>query len=186
MHISSILFTIGLTIASVSARAELPALEQPLPLLSIEDGGELVYRDDDFDFLPWSSDNNPGKAHVLQYFGATMDDSETFEPFTDLVQQTFESGTVHVTTVIKLDAAMWGTSGFVLSELKKNKKIHPLSTMVIDEEGTGVDLWTLGDDGAGLAIMDRQGKVKYFTNQAMSPEELETALAQVKSIVGSP
>ena len=89
---------------------------------------------DDFSFVPWRSDIDPGKVHVMQYFGATMGDRRPFKPFTDLLQRAW-TRYLHVTTVLNLDAAMWGTTGFVVSELKKNKRIHPQATMVLDDEG---------------------------------------------------
>jgi YtfJ family uncharacterized protein len=183
MKFFRILLSIGITFASIGLFAETPALEVPLPLVSISDKGELIPAGDDFDFSPWSSATNPGKVHVLQYFSATMAASKIFKPFTDGISKTIEPGSVHVTTVINLDAAIWGTSGFVISELKKNKRIHPKTTMVVDKEGTGAATWKLGDEGAGLAIMDAQGKVKYFTTQAMTPQELEAALTLLKATI---
>ena len=183
MKFIRILVTIGMIAASSSVFAETPALDAPLPLLSITEKGELIAKGDDFDFSPWRSDTNPGKAHVLQYFAATMSASEVFKPFTDQISKSFEPGSVHVTTVINLDAALWGTSGFVMSELKKNKRMHPMTTMVVDKEGSGVATWNLGDEGAGLAVMDAQGKVKYFTTEALTPQELEAALQLLKANV---
>ena len=175
------LFGIILTLAGAGALAETPALQSPLPLLSIGDRGELKYEGSDFSFTPWRSDHNPGKVHIVQYFGATRGDSKIFEPFTDLLQESLEPGTYHVTTILNLDAALWGTTGFVVSEVKKNKRKYPLSTMVLDEEGTGVIEWQLGDKGTGLAVIDDKGIVMYFTKQAMSAKELSSTLELVRS-----
>jgi predicted transcriptional regulator len=114
-----------------------------------------------------------------------MSDSKTFEPFTDLLSKSFEPGTIHVTTILNLDAAMWGTSGFVISELQKNKRIHPLATMVLDENGSGVTVWDLGEAGTGLVVTDAAGVVKYFTRQAMTADEMAAALALVRSGISS-
>ena len=75
-----------------------------------------------------------------------------------------------MTTIINLDAALWGTTGFVVSEIKENKRKHPGSTLVLDEEGPGAVQWQLGEKGAGLAILDDQGIVRYFTTEPMSTE----------------
>lgn len=175
------LLSIIVILACGAALAGTPTVESPLPPLNISDRGELLFKDDDFTFAPWRSDSSPQKVHVVQYFGGTMAASETFKPFTDTLQKTLTPGTYHVTTIINLDAAMWGTTGFVVSELKKNKRMHPTATMVLDEEGTGASQWGLGDDGTGLAIMDEQGTVKYFTRQAMSDEEIQATLALVRA-----
>ena len=143
-----------------------PTVDSPLPTLNIMERGELTMSGDEFTF---------------QYFGATMSDSKIFEPFTDLLQESLEPGTVHVTTVLNLDAAMWGTTGFVISELEKNKRQHPDATMVVDDKGTGLVEWDLGETGSGLIITDAKGVVKYFTRKSLSEEELTAALELVRA-----
>jgi len=171
--------------ACAAALAEKPTVQSPLPPLSITDRGELKLEDDEFSFTPWGSDQNPGKVHIVQYFGGTKSDSEIFKPFTNLLQETFGSGTYHVTTIINLDAAVWGTSGFVVSEVKESKRKFPLSTMVLDEEGSGATRWQLGEKGAGLIILNGQGIIQYFTTQAMSAEEMRVPLELVRSNMDS-
>ena len=175
------LLSIIVTLSCSAASAGTPAIESPLPLLNISERGELLFKNDDFSFAPWRSDSGPGKIHVVQYFGGTMAASETFKPFTDTLQETLAPGSYHVTTIVNLDAAMWGTTGFVVSELKKNKRKHPNATMVLDEEGTGASLWDLGEEGTGLAILDQQGTVKYFTRQPMSDQEIQSNVELIRA-----
>jgi YtfJ family uncharacterized protein len=181
MSISRWLFGVVLSVLCGGALAGAPTVESPLPLLSISAQGELTMQGDDFSFVPWRSDANMGKVHVLQYFAATQSASEIFKPFTDQIGTSFAPGTVHVTTILNLDAAMWGTSGFVISELKKNKRIHPQATMVVDEKGAGAVDWELGKEGAGLVVTDDKGIVKYFTRQAMNEQELASTLDLVRA-----
>lgn len=185
MNIRHLLLLLTLFASTANASGQVPALQQPLPYLSIEDRGELVLDNDTFSFQPWSTDNHPGKVHILQYIGGTKADSKIFEPFTDSLQETLEPGSYHVTTIINLDAAVWGTSGFVVSEVKSSKRKYPLSTIVLDEEGRGVHQWQLGDSGVGLAILDRAGKLLYFTRAALSESEMHAALDLVRSVVGA-
>lgn len=185
MPILRMILSMVLTLVSGATLAEPPAIDSPLPVLSITERGELTMTGDDFNFVPWSSDNKPGKVRVIQYFGATMGDSKVFEPFTDLLQTSLDPGAIHVTTILNLDAALWGTTGFVVSELKKNKRIHPLATMVVDDEGTGVLEWGLGKAGTGLLVVDNKGIVKYFTPQSMSQEEMASTLQLLRTLSGS-
>lgn len=166
-----------------AAAAATPTGGEPLPPLDIDDRGELVIAGDDFEFVPWSSADGPDKVHVVQYFGAKMSHRDLFEPFTDALQQEMEPGTVHVTTVLNMDAAMWGTSGMVISELKKNKRRHPQTTMVADDDGAGVQAWELGDKGTGLIITDRRGIVRYFSRQPLDDEEVASTIDLVREIV---
>jgi len=157
-----------------------PAPASPLPPLVIEDRGELLLENDSFSYAPWSAEANPGKVHIVQYFGATRSDSKLFEAFTDRLQETFEQGQYHITTIINLDAALWGTTGLVVSELQDNKRKFPNATMVLDEGGSGVKQWQLGKNGAGLAILDAKGTVHYFTGEGMTEEEINSSVALVK------
>ncbi len=185
MTISRLLSSFMLTVFCSSVFAAAPTVDSPLPLLDISERGELTMSGDDFAFVPWGSNANLGKVQVFQYFGATMSDSKIFESFTDLLQKSFEPGAIQVTTVLNMDAAMWGTTGFVISELKKNKRVHPDATMVIDDKGTGVTAWDLGETGSGLFITDAKGIVKYITRVAMSEDEQAAAVALIRANSGS-
>lgn len=167
------------------AWAQPPALDSPLPSVRVDELGELVLVGEDFSYRSWQSDFNPGKPHIIQYFAGTMSASKTFEPFTDRLQTTFELGQYHVSTVINLDAAMWGTSGFVVSKVKSSKQKFPLSTMVLDDEGIGASTWQLGKKGALLVILDSDGQVKYTARESLQDAEIEAATSLVKSLLGS-
>jgi uncharacterized protein len=185
MSTSRMLCSLVLALICGNVFAAAPAVDSPLPILSIAERGELTMTGDDFSFVPWSSEKEPDTVHVVQYFAATQGASETFKPFTDQLESSFEPGTIHVTTILNLDAAMWGTTPFVISELEKNKRIHPKATMVVDDKGTGVVEWDLGKEGAALLIMDQKGIVKYFTRQAMSEQEIAATLQLMHSNIGS-
>ena len=85
-------------------------------------------------------------------------------------------GSYHVTTVINLDDALWGTSGFVVSEVKDSKKKYPASTIVLDENGTGLETWQLQPKGAIIIVLDTLGTVLYLKEGGMSEEEIENTL----------
>ena len=131
----------------------------------------------DFSYREWQSTQPVNKVHVVQYFPGTMSASKTFEPFTDHLQEAYELGTYHVTTIINLDAAMWGTTGFVVSEVEKSKRKFPTSTMVLDKSGQAVKTWQLGKKGLGLFILDSQGQVQFEIRHKMSEQEQNAAAA---------
>ena len=149
-----------------------------MPGSQIEELGELVLSkddEDDFDFRPWKASNAVTTPHVLQYFPGTLQDSKLYEPFTDLLQAHYGLGTYHVTTIINLDQALWGTRGFVVSEVKRNKRKFPNSTMVLDESGSLARQWQLGEDGAGLILLDTTGQVRYVHLGRMEERDLAEA-----------
>ena len=176
----TILATAGIIFFSASVLAQPLSLNNPLPALSIEDRGEMLLLGKEYSYQPWSSEMNLGEVHVLQYFSGTSAASKTFEPFTDMLQKEFPERGYHVTTVINLDAAMWGTSGFVTGEAKSSKKKYPDSTMVLDEDGAGASTWELGRKGAVLVVMDKAGSVIYLSHTAMSEPDMATTIALIR------
>ena len=155
-----------------------------LPPITVSKLGELVMEGNDFGYREWQSNQPLNKVHVVQYFPGTMSASKTFEPFTDHLQEVYELGTYHVTTIINLDAAMWGTTGFVVSEVEKSKRKFPASTMVLDKSGQAVETWRLGDKGLGLFILDTQGRVQFEIRRPMSDDEQRDAAAVFAELMG--
>lgn len=176
--ILSLLFT-------TAALAAPPSMNNPLPTLSIMDKGEVVLQDEKFDYRPWHYKRVLGEVHILQYFAGTKSASDSFKPLTDSLNTTFPDGGFHVTTVINLDAAMWGTAGFVASEAQSSKKEFPLATLVLDEDGEGQKAWELAEKGAFLVVMDKSGSVIYLSHAAMSESDLATTLALIESALNS-
>ncbi|MEP0201954.1 MAG: YtfJ family protein [Halioglobus sp.] len=178
------LIIITLLPLTLTANASSPEVGNPLPAVVIEEKGEITLSEDELNYVAWSSNSNPGKAHILQYFPGTQSASKIFEPFTDLLRDNMEMNSYHVTTLVNLDAAMWGTTGFVVSEVESKKKEFPLATMVLDEDGTGAQAWGLGKKGSVLVVLDQDGVIRYVTRSAMSEEELNQTLDTVRTIAG--
>jgi YtfJ family uncharacterized protein len=155
-------------------------LGQPLPELSITDRGELLLQDDEFSFTPWALPGGIGKIHILQYLAATKGASELNKPFTDRLADLPDKNHA-VTTVINLDDAIWGTSRFVISEIKKNKRKFPGSTMVLDAEGLGREAWKLQSRSSAIVVLDARGSVRYLKEGAMNESEIEHALQLIQT-----
>ncbi len=168
-----------LTTSAAFSRAEI-ALGAPLPPLVIDERGELLYEADEFSYVPWQLPTNLGKPHVLQYMAGTMRARNQTRPFTDALEENIPHGQVHVTSVVNLDQAMWGSSGFVIGKLKSNKEKYPDSTIVLDEEGVGQKTWNLAPKEAAILVLDAGGSVLYFNEGAMSDEDIEETLALIR------
>ena len=157
----------------------------PLPALVIEERGELIMEGDDFSYAPWQLPDSLGKVHVLQYMAGRMSARSQTKPFTDQLEA-LPDDSFHVTTVINLDDAVWGTSGFVVGEVKSNKRQYPDSTIVLDEEGTGLDTWGLKPKGATIVVLDPGGSVLYFKEGAMSEQEIQSTLELIGQYIAVP
>lgn len=155
----------------------------PLPGLVIDDRGELTLLEGDFSYRPWALPTALGKVHVLQYMAGRMSARSQTKPFTDRLESAIPDGAIHVTTVINLDDTLWGTSGFVVGEVKSSKRKYPDSTIVLDEEGSGLETWGLQPKGATIVILDPGGSVLYFKEGAMSESEIDSTLELMRSYI---
>ena len=170
---------------STGSHAQPPSLSAPLPQLSIDNKGELIATADDYSYTPWTSAGGPQKTHVLQYFPATLSDKKTFEPFTNLLQTELDYKDFHVTTILNLDAALWGTTGLAISEAKSKKHEFPLASMVLDAGGLGEQTWDLGKKGALLLVLDDQGVVRFLTRESLDETTMASTLELMRSLIKS-
>jgi YtfJ family uncharacterized protein len=152
-----------------------------VPDLEISELGEIRLQEEEFSYQTWAFPQDLGRLHVVQYVAATMAASKLNEPFTDSLSEHLAGGNFTVTTVVNMDDAMWGTSGFVVSEVKKNKKRYPDSTMVLDKEGVGRQAWQLERKSSAIVIVDASGRIQYLKEGAMDDDEIESALELMRA-----
>lgn len=186
----ALLLSIGILCLNNLAQATITS-GAPLPSLSIENKGELVLQGDTVTYQHWSTAALTGKVQVLQYMAGRMAASKLNEPFTDqLKTRGFPLDKYHVTTIINLSDAFFGTSGFVNSELKSNKKKYPKSSIVADKSGLGATLWGLKRQSSAIFVLSPTGEVLFFKDGALSAEEIDNVLAliqqQIEQLEGEP
>lgn len=174
--IAGILLALGL-----SAVAGPPELQQPLPAVTVQDRGELVLEGEEFGYRPWRS-GGVGKVQVLQYIPATRAGEAAYKPLTDRLQQVLAVGSFHVSTVLNLDAALWGTSGLVVSEAKKNKRRYPDATIVLDKKAAVGRAWGVEKPGRALVILDAMGTVHYFSTEPAAESGVDAQIALVRRL----
>lgn len=154
---------------------------ESLPPLSVESPGEILLEGDGTRFAPWSSERLRGTVQVVQYLAARPASREANKPFTDRLEASgIPLSHYHVTTIVNLDEAVFGTGGFVMSELEKNKRRYHLSTIVADGKGSGRGAWGLAPKSSAVIVLDAGGRVRFFREGTLTPEEIEQALALVR------
>ncbi len=154
---------------------------EPLPPLDVSTLGEILVEGEESSFRPWQSGALADRIHIVQYLAARMTARKQSKPFTDRLEKSgIPYSRYHITTVVNLDDAMFGTRGMVLSELEKNKRKYVLSTIVADESGRGRELWGLKESSSAVIILDTAGRVLYFHEGAMLDEDIEHALSVVR------
>jgi YtfJ family uncharacterized protein len=153
-----------------------------LPPLRVEKLGELHVDGEEVRYAPWDSGALQGMVQVVQYMAARPGSRDLNKPFTDRLK---DSGIpiehYHVTTIVNLDDALFGSRGIVVSELEKNKKRYYRSSIVADEAGLGLEAWRLAPKSSAIIILDAGGRVAFFREGAMSAQEIEQALALVRA-----
>ena len=173
------MFFAGASAASVEVGGRLPDL-------SIDDKGELILHGDEVDYRAWSYPQQPGKVHIVQYMAATKSAGDMNKAFRDRFDTDLPKNSFRTTTILNLDDALWGTGGFVIGELKSNKREFPEAVMVVDEEGAGVKQWQLQNDTAAVVVLDPQGTVRYVKQGKMSAAEIESTLELILAVINQP
>jgi YtfJ family uncharacterized protein len=165
-----------------AARALALAPGDTLPRVQIQTPGEVRLVQQRFAYAPWdSSALAAGKLQVLQYLAARSSARELNRPFTDRLEHSgIPLEHYHVTTIVNLDDALFGTRSLVLAELESNKRRYSLSTIVADADGTGRVAWGLAPKSSAILILDANGRVLFFREGAMSEQEIERALELVR------
>jgi len=174
-----------ITVSSLPSHAEI-TVGKPLPALQINEDGELLLSNDKISFSAWDSkiiggDGSKPRVHTLQYIAGRQDASDLNKPLTDtLAELKFPIEKHLVTTIVNLDDAMWGTSGFVKAELENKKKLYKHSSIVADKKGDGQKTWELSKKNSAVAIVSSKGNVLFFKEGALSAKEIDTVLAIIK------
>jgi uncharacterized protein len=176
---------LGVLLLGVAARVCALDPGEPLPELRVEEFGELHLAGEEARYTPWQSSAVAGAMQVVQYMAARLSVKSLNEPFTDRLR---DSGIplerYHVTTIVNLDDALFGTRSMVLSELEKNKKRYFRSSIVADAHGLGLKAWQLQPSSSAIIVLGPDGRVKFFRDGAMTPAEIDHVLQMVRCGTG--
>lgn len=159
-----------------------------LPELYLTDKGELTLdAEQEIVYVPWSTENldTKGQVQIIQYMAARPSAEKAIRPFTDKLEETaYPVELHHVTTVVNLDDVTFGASSWALSELEKNKREYPMSTMVADMEGKGLKTWGFEPKGSALIVLDADGKILYVKDGKLKKDEIDAVIKLIGEEVG--
>lgn len=176
------LLAIFLVLAGLPALAGAAGITvgEKFPSIAISDLGECVLKGDETAFAPWSSDGLDGKVQVVEYVAARAGIDDIHRPFFDaLAAADYPAGAVGIVKLVNSDDALWGTSGLVAGEIRKNKKEKPEHRLVVDAEGLGQQQWDLEKKNAALAILDSSGTVLFFKEGSLTDQEIAQTIATI-------
>jgi uncharacterized protein len=180
------LLAVLLALLGMAAHARAFQPGDTLPPLRVVELGEMHIDGEAIRFDPWQSDSLRGKVQVLQYMAARMSAKSLNQPFTDRLRDSgIPDEHFHVTTIVNLDDALFGTRGIVMGELEKNKKRYFRSSIVADAHGLGLKAWGLAPKSSAIILLGADGRVSFFREGAMTPVEIEHALRLVREGAGA-
>lgn len=174
-------FVLNLAVC-IPAQSANVVLGGKLPELLVQNRGELVRQDGQFMYRPWNSNFVLGKVQVVHYLAARLSASKLHEPFTDALRiAALPAGKYESTTLINVSDVLWGTAGLVEEELKSNKKKYPRERLITDVEGIGLKVWGLKRKSSAIMVLDKYGKIIFFTESALNQNQIAEALDLIRS-----
>ena len=180
---------LALCLAALLASAWAPIAEavitigEPLPPVSIEDGGRILLDEDDYTTEPWSwSGVGNGRVQVLQYVPGTRKGGAVYDPLTERMQQELDIRRYDVTAMVNLDASSGFTKPFVRSAVVDEQRVFTRATMVLDEDGVGLAVWELSEQ-AVFVVMDPDGSVVDVILGTPTEDDIERILGVLHELM---
>ncbi|WP_341502023.1 YtfJ family protein [Gallaecimonas sp. GXIMD4217] len=159
-------------------------LGQPLPAVTVTDGGALVLEGDKLSTRPFQSSELTGKVRLLQHFAGRASAKAINEPMIDAIKAAALPAEHYQTvTVINVDDALWGTSGMVRGKAEDSKQEFPHSEIVLDEEGVVKAGWALAPKSSAILVLDAAGKVRFVKDGQLSDQEVTQVLALLGQLI---
>ena len=180
----------GAFVALVMTTSSALALEvgSTVPAFNINKPGELIIEGDKLNKAPWqSSAIGGGRPALVFYLPARASSEDDIDPLRQrLDKEDYEPGSFHSITVVNLDDALWGTSGFVESQVAKNKRAHPRATMVLDQKGKGRQVLKLPKKTTVVFLANAEGQVIDYREGALTEQAADEVITLLHQQIGHP
>jgi len=159
------------------------AIGEPLPPVTIDEGGRIILEDDDYTTEPWSwSGAGNGRVQVLQYVPGTRKGGDLYDPLTERMQQELDIRRYDIIALVNLDVSSGFIKPFVRSAVVDEQKVFTRATMVLDEEGVGQAAWDLSEQ-AVFVVMDSDGSVVDAILGAPTEDDIERILGVLRDLM---
>ncbi|PSJ42395.1 YtfJ family protein [Zobellella endophytica] len=154
---------------------------QPLPPVSVSDRGELILDGERLGERIWGVNELPGKVRVIQHIAGRGGAKELNAPLIEAIKAAgLPRDRYQTVTIINVDDAVFGTAPFVRGSAEGSKQEFPWSSIVLDEQGRVAQQWQLQPKNSAIIVLDREGLVRFAKEGALSPQEVEQVLIQVR------
>lgn len=135
-------------------------------------------------YQSWRSANLVGKVRVIQHIAGRSSVKEKNEALMDAIKaEKFDGTKYQTTTIINADDAIIGTGTFVKSSAEKGKKQNSHSQVILDQQSSVKNAWALKEKESLIVVLDKSGKVKFVKEGKLTPQEIQSVIALVKSLL---
>ncbi|CAM2961153.1 YtfJ family protein [Vibrio mytili] len=170
-----------LSLSSPLAFAHNLSIGDTVQPVSVNAYGEIVMQGEGVAYQPWTTQQMLGKVRVIQAIAGRSSAKEMNAPLMSAITQAkFAEENYQTTTIINQDDAIWGTGSFVKSSAQDSKKTYPWSSMVLDENGNVAQAWDLQPESSAIIVQDKQGKVLFVKEGALTQSEIEQVIKLIK------
>lgn len=155
-----------------------------LPVLHIQEGGEIHVSDNNIIKRPWSSScfDDKGKVQVVQYIAANFGVRKQNKAFNDsLVEKRFTSEQMSTTIIVNMADTMEMAKGMVMKKLAKSKAEHHTIDFVIDDHGVGLQRWGMKNKSSAVIVLDQNGRVLFAKDGPLSDIEIEATIRLIEA-----
>lgn len=157
---------------------------QPVAPVTINDRGELRLDQGNISYHPWNSRQLAGKVRVVQYIaGRTSAKDKNSMLITAVKDAAFPAALFQPTTIVNTDDVIPGTGYFVRGKIEKNQKRYPWAQFIIDSNGLARSRWQLKAASSTIVVLDRQGRVRWAKDGALTPAEVSQVISLVEKLI---
>lgn len=181
----AMLLVVSVFSTSVSAH-NLMVGQPPKEIRKVVDG-EVLLTSEKIIYRPWDSFDLSGKVRIVQHFAARSSAKALNDQLINAITAAhFPQDRYQTTTIVNLDDAIWGTTGFARSKTENGKRTAPHSQVIIDNDGRIKAAWGLQVKTAMTMVLDRKGRIRFVKEGKLTPSEVEEIIAMVKQQITHP
>ncbi|MCP4117578.1 MAG: YtfJ family protein [Desulfobacteraceae bacterium] len=193
-----VILSVFLLLGAGIASAGTIKVGEELPEINIKEKGvmvpeyeivkdRMVFKEDGrISYREWDSKELSGRIRTIYHLAARDGIDEINEPYIDALiaaklPEALPDSPYKTITILNMDDALWGTSGIAGMRLEKSQKEFPYACYVADEDGQAIKTWGLKKKESAVIVLDHENRVIFFKEGKLNREEIQTAVALIKS-----